>query len=234
MSILSNYIKIPTKHPLLNVKILYLERVSVKLQISYDVPILSEALELAKATAHVADVLELGTSLLFAEGVAAIKAFKQEFGDKIIMADAKLINNIYTTLPLFVSLVNYTSVLAGAANSNIKHATTLAHEHRSKIVLDLIDSASPGQSALDATTLEVDLILFRRNHELKSYDELFEQWQSVRGNTTLPIFVEGKIDRQTVTQVIDLKPHGIVIGSAITKSSNPVQEAFYFRQLLDA
>ena len=75
---------------------------------------------------------------------------------------------------------------------------------------------------IDATILEVDSILFHRNNEMKN-DEILELWQSVRGNTSLPIFIEGKIDRNNVTQVLDLEPEGIVIGYGIIKADDPIE-----------
>ena len=205
----------------------------MKLQISYDFTSLSQALEVAKITAHVADILEVGTSLIFAEGANAIKAFRTQFPDKVIRADAKIISHSHLILPLFFTAgANQTSVLAGATSSSIQHATTLAHANGSTIALDLIDAASPEQSVVDASILEVDVILFHRNHESKNQDEIIELWQNVRGNTQLPMYIKGKIDRTNITQIINLKPQGIVIGNAIIKADDPAQEAQYFKELI--
>lgn len=204
----------------------------MKLQISYDFTNLAQALEVAKITADIADIIEIGTSLLFADGPNALKAFRTQFPDKIIMADAKMINHIHVALPIFLNAnMNRVSILAGATNSSIKHATTLAHAQGAQIMLDLLDAASPGQSAVDATILDIDSILFHKNYELKN-DEFLEIWQSVRGNTSLPIFIEGKIDRGNVASILDLKPDGLVIGYGIIKTNDPAQEARYFKELL--
>ena len=75
----------------------------MKLQISYDFTNLAQALEVAKITADIADIIEIGTSLLFADGPNALKAFRTQFPDKIIMADAKMINHIHVALPIFLN-----------------------------------------------------------------------------------------------------------------------------------
>lgn len=206
----------------------------MKLQISYDLPSLQQALEIAKITASYADILEIGTSLLFANGIESIKAFCNQFPDKPIMVDAKVIIHSHITIPLFISAgAQYISVLAGATNASIKHATTLAHASGAKIVLDLLDSVSPGQSAVDAKILEVDTILFHRNYEAKSKEDVSELWQEVRENTSLPIFIEGGIDRSNIDSVLNLKPQGVIIGYGIIKADNPVTEAAYFKELLN-
>ena len=94
----------------------------MKLQISYDFTNLAQALEVAKATAEFADIIEIGTSLLFADGPNAIKAFRTQFPDKIVMADAKIVNHIHVAVPLFLAAnIDQISILAGATNSSIKH-----------------------------------------------------------------------------------------------------------------
>lgn len=206
----------------------------MKLQISYDFTDLQQALDVAKMTAPYADILEIGSLLLQAEGARALKAFKEQFRDKSVFVDLKLVDRFQQSVPFFCQLgAEYISVLAGAPNSAIKHAAALAHKSRAKVALDLIDAASAGQSAMDAATLDVDMILFHKIGESRENElEIDDEWNNIRGNTTLPIFIEAKIDRTTVHTYKKLKPQGLIIGGAITHSSNPAQEAEFFKNLL--
>jgi 3-hexulose-6-phosphate synthase len=204
----------------------------MKLQIAYDFTNLSEAITIAKKTSQFADILEVGTLLIYKEGVKAIEEFKKEFPNKEIFADAKISDRASHAISIFANAgANIISVLAGTANKTILNAAHTAHKHNTKVALDLMDAYSMGQSAMDAEKLGVDCIIFHRSHDVDP-EVTLEQWDTTKGNTSLPIFISGKITKENVERILKLKPNGIVIGSAITKAENPEKEAEYFKSLL--
>lgn len=205
----------------------------MKLQISYDFTNLSQALEIAKQTAQFADILEVGTPLLIAEGVNAIKAFLEAFPETPIVADAKLVDRVSNVIPILTKAgASYITVLYGTSNKVIQKASSVAHAKDAKIILDLLDAETMGQAARDAESLDVDLVLFHYPHEVSEFYNNMDQWEIVRGNTDLPIFVSGRIAKEHVGEIKKLKPQGIVIGEAITKAKDPLQAARYFKEQL--
>ena len=89
----------------------------MKLQISYELTDLVKALELAKKTHMFADILEVGTLLIYKEGIKAVETFRQEFPGKEIIADAKISDRSTDAITLFANAgANIISVLAGTAN----------------------------------------------------------------------------------------------------------------------
>ena len=206
----------------------------MKLQISYNFSQLSTALDVAQKTALHADIIEIGSTLLYLEGIKVIRAFKDLFPDKPICVDTKLIESAHELIKIgSLQGATYFTLLAGAANHVIQSSSSTAHANRSKIMLDLIDAPSTGQSAMDAETLEVDYLLFHRSEPSNSSTELYEEWMNVKGNTTVPIFVAGKVDRASIAHLCNLKPAGIVVGTAITHADNPEAEAAYFKSLMN-
>ena len=207
----------------------------MKLQIAYEHTNLSDALAIAKETATFADVLEVGILLIYKEGIKAVEAFKKEFPDKEILADAKICDRAKEATALFTKAgADIITVLAGTSNQIIHQATTIAGDAGVKIALDLADAYSMGQSAMDAQQLGVDTILFHRPHDGTPLTEILEQWDSTRGNTKLPIFISGKITRSNIAQITGLKPQGIVVGSAIVEADNPAAEAQYFKSITNS
>lgn len=205
----------------------------MKLQISYDIINLSDAMTIAKKTYQFADILEIGTLLLYKEGVKAIEEFRKEFPDKEILVNAKISDRAEEAVTIFTKAgANIISVLAGTKNKTIHKAAQTAHSQKAKIILDLMDAYSLGQSAMDADKLGVDMILFPRSHDVAPETTVLDQLDSVKGNTKLPVLISGRINRNNVHQILNLKPNGIVIGSAITKSDDPEKEAEYFKSLL--
>lgn len=206
----------------------------MKLQISYNFTQLTKALEVAKSTAVYADIIEIGSSLLFAEGLKVIRAFKDQFPNKPICVDTKMIESAQEIIKLGVMQgATYFTLLAGAAHHVIQNSTSTAHSQRAMIMLDLIDAPSTGQSAMDAATLEVDYLLFHRTAPALGIAELHEEWMNVKGNTSIPIFVAGKIDRSSLIHYYNLKPAGMIVSNAITHAENPEAEAQYFKSIIN-
>lgn len=205
----------------------------MKLQISFDMTDLNKAIQIALKVENFADIFEIGTPLIYKEGINAIKTFKDKFPDKKLFADTKLVDRVEDIIILLSnSGANYISVLAGTSNSIIQNSSRIAHSLKSQIALDLVDSYSMGQSAMDAKALDVDVIIFHRPYESDQFTKTLENWETTKGNTDLPIFIAGEINKKNIDKVIELKPQGIVIGHAITKEKDPEKEAAYFKSLL--
>jgi 3-keto-L-gulonate-6-phosphate decarboxylase len=80
--------------------------------------------------------------------------------------------------------------------------------------------------------LGADAVLFHESYEEQESLVFLERWNMVRGNTTLPVFISGKINRTIIDNILELKPDGIIIGKAITEAEDPAQEArFYFEKM---
>jgi 3-dehydro-L-gulonate-6-phosphate decarboxylase len=205
----------------------------MKLQITYNFSDITQALEIANHTAEHADILGIGSLLIYKNGVESIKKFKSLFPSHEIFIEIPIFEKAQDTVALFAKAgASYVSVLAGASHSTIKKTIETAKNYDIKIALDLLDAHSHGQSAHDAKTLGVDLVIIHRTVTTQDGSDYITEWQNVRENTKLPVFVTGKIDRVNIQQIIDLKPQGIIIGAAIIKADNPAQEAKYFKSLM--
>ena len=204
----------------------------MKLHFTYNLTDLSQALSIAEQTAEFADTLGIGSLLIYKEGINAIKMFVKTFPNKDIFVEAQIIEKADEAVKMMADAgAKYISLLAGAHNNTIKKAVNAAQPFNTKIALDLLDAAAAGQSALDAKTLGVDfLILHRPPQDINT--NLDAEWHNVHDNTKLPIFITGKIDDSDIKQIAELKPHGIMIGSAITKADNPAKMAHHFKSLI--
>jgi 3-hexulose-6-phosphate synthase/6-phospho-3-hexuloisomerase len=205
----------------------------MKLHFTYNLPDLTQALTIAEQTAEFADILGIGSLLLFKEGVKAIKTFKATFPNKAIFAEAKITEKADDAIAMMAQAgASYVSVLAGTFHSSIKKAVSAAQGFDVQVALDLLDAQSLGQTALDAKTLGVHQLILHRPPRPEQIAELEAEWHNVRENTKLPIFITGKIDETNIQQVLTLKPQGIMIGAAITKASNPAKAAHFFRSIV--
>lgn len=204
----------------------------MKLQIAFDLTDLSKALEIARQIEEHADIFEVGTLLLYKNGARAIEEFKEAFARKPILADSKIVDRGKEAATTLTSAgADWITVMAGTGNEVIHAACTAAHQANAKVMLDLVDATSIGQSALEAKNMGVDALMFHQAYDEKDTLILFDKWEMVRGNTTLPIFVSAKITRTTIGTIAAIKPDGIIIGKSIIDSDSPAQEAAFYKSL---
>lgn len=205
----------------------------MKLQISFDLIDLDKAVTIGSEVAQYADIIEVGTILIYHYGVSAVKRFKEAFPDKIILADTKIVDRGKEVTELFVEAgADWITVMAGTSAHVIHATTTAAHNANIKVMLDLIDSDSVGQSALEAKNLGVDALLFHQPYSETESLMFLDKWDMIKGNSSLPIFVSAKIDRENVDKIVSLQPDGIIVGLTITEAENSAQEAHYFAELV--
>ena len=119
----------------------------MKLQIAFDVIDLEKALTVAQKVESHADLFEIGSLLLFKYGELAIKKFREKFPQKTLLADAKIVDRSKDAVPLLIQAgADWVTIMAGADRMSFTPAAPVAHNLGKKIMLDLSDASSPGQS----------------------------------------------------------------------------------------
>lgn len=206
----------------------------MKLQISFDLIDLEKAIAIAKDVSDFCDSMELGTVLVQKYGIESIKKFKETFPEKTILADTKILDRGKMMASVFSEAgADWISVMAGTNNTVIHSACTTAHTFGTKVMLDLLDAKSVGQSALEAKNLGVNALIFHRPHDEQDELLFLDDWEMVHGNTDLPIYISAKIKRNNVDSILKIKPEGIVVGTSITTSEDPKKEAEFYYNLLN-
>lgn len=207
----------------------------MKLQISFDGTDLDKAVEVATQVAPHADLLEIGSVLLHAHGVHAVERFRQMFPDAKLVADAKIVDQPKDTVTLLAKAgADWITVMAGTSKDVIHAACTTAHALDKKVMIDLLDAGSPGQSALEAKSLGGDALLYHKSTEEDEELIFLDKWNMVKENTALPIFLCGKITPEVIPHVIQADPYGLILGSPITQTDDPIQALTNFKDLLEA
>lgn len=203
----------------------------MKLQVAFDLTDLEKALGIAVKVAPYASMLEVGSLLIFKHGVKAIEKFRETFPDKTIVADVKIVDRGKQAVTTIAQAgADWITVMAGTSKDVIHAACATAHDLHKNIMLDLLDACSLGQSALEAKSLGVDALLFHKPYEDDSLLFL-DKWEMIKGNSNLPIFIAGKINRVIAERIGTINPDGLIIGKAITEASNPEEEAKFFHDM---
>jgi len=204
----------------------------MKLQISFDMADLEKAIDIAKQVADFADILEVGTILIHKYGIKAVEKFTETFQEKDILVDTKIIDRGKDLSSLYSKTkVRWLTVMAGTSNNVIHRACSETKKYGIDVMLDMVDSDAPGQSAMEAKNLGVDAILFHQAYDERESLMFLDKLDMIKGNTDLPIFISAKINRDNVEKILETKPYGIIVGKSITEAENPAEEAKFFYDL---
>ncbi len=204
----------------------------MKLQISFDMLDLEHALTVAREVDAFCDQFEIGTLTLVQYGIEAIQAFRKAFARKTLVADTKMIDRGEQITEIVAHAgADWVTVMGGTSRHVLYTVVQTAKQHNVNVCADMIDVAAPGQLAMDAEGLNVQSLLMHKPHDEGASLAFLDQWDLVRGNTQLPIFIAATITRANVQEILKLKPNGIIVGSSVTQAENPAQEAKYFYDL---
>ena len=196
----------------------------MKFQISFDLTDLNKALDVTTQIVNEIDILEIGSLLLYKHGTTAIENFRKTFPQTTLLVDAKIVDRGKETITLLSQAgADLITVMSGTRKEIIHSACATAHNLGKKIVLDLLDASSLGQSALEAQSVGADALLFHINYEESKHALFVDQWDIIHGNTSLPIYICGNITKDTIQHIKQVNPFGVVIGNAVVNAENPLQ-----------
>jgi len=204
----------------------------MKLQVSLDLLNLEKALAVTTDMQEYIDIIEIGSLLIYKYGEHSLQQFRETFPQKTILADMKIADRGKEAAKIaFQAGSDWVTVLAGTSRNVIHTVCTTAHDLGKKVMLDLIDASSFGQSALEAQSLGVDALLFHRSADEQAQEISLEQWDMVKGNTKLPVFIATSITRDTIHTILQLKPGGIIISKNADKDLS-VEDIQYFHKCI--
>lgn len=175
----------------------------MKIQFAIDTLTTAHALELATAAAPHVDVLELGTPLIKADGLAAIKALKEAFPEKVIFADLKTMDAGELEADIaFTAGADLVTVLGVADDSTITGAVRAATAHGKGIVVDLIgvkDKATRAREVVELGAQFVEMHAGLDEQALPGYslEELLEAGKAAG----VPFSVAGGVNVSSIAAV---------------------------------
>ena len=111
----------------------------MKFQLALDVRSMDEAQEMLDAAGDYADLIEIGSPLVMAEGMSAVKYVRKKYPDKPILADCKIMDASAYMVPKAAEAgANIVTVLAAAHDFTLQEHVRVCHELGMKAAVDLI------------------------------------------------------------------------------------------------
>lgn len=211
------------------------EVLSRALQVAIDTTDFQRALDLAESVSFSAQVIELGTPLLLAEGVRVLSDFRHRCRDVLLLADTKIADAGYLEAShAFARGADAITVLGVSDDATVRGCVEAAREADGLVFADLMHVADVPARAVEMEALGVDVLCLhtawdRRDHGIEVLSDLRE----VRERVRLPLAVAGGVTLENSREVLAAGADVLVVGGGITGQADPAASAAAIRAVLD-
>lgn len=202
----------------------------MNIQLALDRMTIEEAILMAEKVKCYVDWIEVGTSLIKEFGVESIIQIHKAFPDKIILADIKTFDNAkYEFEMCFKAGADVATVMGAAPKVSIKTCMEVANKSKKQVMIDLLNTSKEQLEEL----LQYKEAVFC-SHVSKDQQEITNEKQGFsRLNEVQELLIKnnakialaGGIDYNSLKELGKIKPHVVVVGSAITKAADIVAAA---------
>lgn len=206
----------------------------MKIQLALDRLTISDAIRLTEQVRDYVDWIEVGTSLIKEFGIASIKALKEAFPEKVIVADCKTIDNAkYEFEMCYEAGADIATVMGVSPEATLQTCESTARRYEKQMMIDLLNVPEERKKRL----LTYQNAIFC-DHVSKDEQEMQGMKNDNNGSQSILISsgvrwtVAGGITIDSIGRLKALNPTAVIIGSAITKADQPSAAAARFREFI--
>ncbi len=205
------------------------------LQLALDVDSVDEALRLAELAAPWVDWLEVGTSLIVAEGVRVVETLRERYPSHLLVADIKIIDGAQGLASLVLKAgADMVTVVHSAYDDTVAAAVKVAHALDRRVVGEYYSldfgATAPFERLVRLGIDYVGLHLPYAPGSLRS--DAIEAIRETLPAISLPVIVAGGIDVAVLRRLRGVSLAGVIIGGAILNASHPGDAAREIHELL--
>ncbi|MFQ5843475.1 MAG: 3-hexulose-6-phosphate synthase [Planctomycetota bacterium] len=206
------------------------------LQLALDFVDLHRALGVAReAVRGGVDWLEVGTPLLKAEGLDAVRKLRGEFPDRTIVCDTKTMDAGRVEIEAAAKAgAQVATVLGAAPDSTLRECVEAGRNYGIRVAVDLVNVADAVGRAREAAEWGADLIGVHCpiDQQMEGRDP-FVLLREVVAAVDLPVAVAGGIHSETAARAVEAGASIVVVGGAITKSADAAGAAAAIKRVME-
>lgn len=200
----------------------------MKLQLALDEKRLVDALLFTEKIAEYVDIIEIGTPFVIDEGMRAVREFRKYFPDKEILADLKIMDGgFYESALAFEAGADYVTVLGVTDILTAKACVGAAEKYHKQVVVDMICVADLPVKIKEMEAIHAHVIAVHTGADQQAAGRRpIEDLKVMKAHAKeAKISVAGGINSQTIALYVAQKPDIVIVGSAIGRAKDPVEEA---------
>ena len=207
----------------------------INLQVALDVGETASLLGIAHEVAEHVDWFEAGTPWIMSEGMRAVRALREEFPNRIIVADLKIVDAGEFEAGIgFKAGADIVTVLGMASDATIRGAIQAANHHGGKVIVDLLQVSDIVGRLKEILELGAHYVgIHNAFDDLESGLEPTSDIAHITKIAPNAIVIGGGIDSHNIKAIGHHRPCSIIVGRSVTAASNPGAAAKEFRTILD-
>jgi 3-hexulose-6-phosphate synthase/6-phospho-3-hexuloisomerase len=206
------------------------------LQLALDFVDLTRALKCAEeAVPAGVDWVEAGTPLIKSEGLNAVRELRRQFPDLPIVADMKTMDAGRAEVEMAAKAgASVVAVLGVASDSTLAECVDAGKHYGAKISMDLIECREPVERARQLEALGADYIGVHTaiDMQMRAADP-FAVLREVSAAVSVPVAAAGGINSETAADAVAAGAGIVIVGGAITKSSDARAATEAIRRAID-
>lgn len=200
------------------------------LQIALDSINLDEVFRVAELVQEHVDILEIGTVLLKKEGIRIVEKMKRLYPNTLICADTKTVDlGKLEAQVMFDAGADLISVCGLASEATIMFAIHEARMRQKNVMIDLIGLGDSYRQIKRFTYLQPDYLTVHTGIDERSTEnDLFQRVEIISQISPIPLAISGGVQLDDISYLLLFQPAIIIVGAAITASSDPNKAAKKF------
>jgi 3-hexulose-6-phosphate synthase len=207
----------------------------MRLQLALDGSFPDSLAVLTRAKTYV-DIAEIGTPLVFREGLEAARKLRHLFPDIILLGDLKIMDAGEEEAALaFDAGCDIVTVLGVAHDQTVSGAVSAGRRYGKQVMVDMMQVGDLVSRAQRLLELGCDYLCVHTAYDLQSsHESPLADLRLLR--SALPdcrLVAAGGIKLETIDRVAALHPEIVVVGGAITRASDPAQAAQSIRERMN-
>ncbi len=209
--------------------------VATFLQLALDFVDLHRALGVAReAVRGGVDWIEIGTPLLKAEGLEAVRRMRAEFPRHTLVCDTKTMDAGRTEMEAAAKAGAHVATVLGAApDATIRECIEAGRNYGIRVAVDLVNVSDPVARARQAAEWGASLVGVHCpiDEQMEGKDP-FAILRAVAEAVEVPVSVAGGIHSESAARAVAAGASVIVVGGAITKAEDAEGAARQIRRVL--
>ncbi|WP_261134375.1 3-hexulose-6-phosphate synthase [Bacillus sp. Marseille-Q3570] len=205
----------------------------MKLQLALDRLTKEECFRIVEETKGSIDIIEVGTGVIKEYGMTVVREMRNRFPDHVILADMKTCDaGKHEADQAFEAGADITTVMAFSADQTITDTLKVANDAEKQIMIDLLEVHEKEKVAA-LEKLGVRLVSLHVGKD-KQTDGVFDtELFSLINEFDFEVAVAGGVNLDSLPSILQEKPDIIIVGSAITGSSQPKEIAANMKKMMD-
>ncbi|SDX93734.1 3-hexulose-6-phosphate synthase [Salimicrobium album] len=203
----------------------------MKLQLALDRLTREECHRVLEETDAYVDIIEVGTGVIKEYGMDIVRDLRRSYPDHEILADMKTCDaGKAETMQALDAGADVTTVMAFSSEATIKTCLETA-KGKGKVMIDLL-GVTDREKVHGLRKLGTDFVSLHIGKDQQHGGGISSETFSFLSDMDVKIAVAGGVNLETIDVVAAEAPDIVIVGSGITKASNPKNAARRFKEAI--